>query len=33
LPEPPHWKHVFLPLLQNVHFFQPCLLDMIDLAN
>jgi hypothetical protein len=28
LPLPPHLKHVFLPLLQNVHFFHICLLDM-----
>jgi hypothetical protein len=29
LPLPPHRKQVFLPLLQNVHFFHTCLLDMI----
>lgn len=28
LPDPPQLIHVFLPPLQNVHFFQTCLLDM-----
>lgn len=27
-PEPPQIRHGFLPLLQNVHFFHACLLDI-----
>jgi hypothetical protein len=28
LPEPPHVRHGFLPLLQKVHFFHARLLDI-----
>lgn len=28
LPEPPHVRQGVLPLLQNVHFFHACLLDI-----